>query len=480
MAGVLYCLGWTMLPFSLAMLLPAMAAMIAGDEQEAVSFLGSALLGLFVAGITIFSSRRSELRFDHRAGYLYIVLLWPAVGLIGALPFFFGDFPGTPLDGFFESLSAVTTTGISALGGEEALSPTVLLWRGLLQWLGGFLTVVLSIVVLLELGVGGIHFFQSALARGESEHLPQRLVMVALNLSWVYLLLTFACSGALWLSGASSLGGIGLAMAAISTGGFIMGPVSEVADTHAFGKLVLLVFMLTGAINLTLAWAFLQGRVKPVLRNVEFQYFVIVLTVVGVVLAGWMMLDSGHVGPKQVFSGFLVGASLLTTSGLALDPAGMSALPAVAVIALLLVGGCAGSTAGGMKIFRVAMLFKQGQRELERLSHPHGVVLIKARDVQIDNSLIQGVWSYFFGLVVVLAVVSISLAAFGMSDVEAIGMAVAAITNAGPAADMLAPSLGPIGGEPLGVQIVIMVTMVLGRLEIIAFFAILNPEYWRR
>jgi len=474
-------LAWIALPLAAAMLLPALSATVAGDYPTAQAFVGAALLSAFIAGAVLFATRgRDEPWLGKRESYLLVVLVWPLLGGLGAVPFLLLPLPGGGVDYLFEAVSGLTTTGASAFAGPEALPPALLLWRALLQWLGGFLTILLAVVVFSHLGTGGMHYFHSALPRGEGISVPVRLAQTARNLGWVYTVLTFACAIALWLSGVPTLDGLGLAFGAISTGGFAMAEGGVAGLRNVAAELVLVLFMLIGASNFTLHWAVLNGRWRACLQNVELRYLLIAVVAIGLALALWLWRTTG-LGPlASLHAGLFSATSMMSTTGTtsAVLPVG-ALFPAVLVIGLVLVGGSAASTAGGVKLFRIAVLFKQARRELARLVHPRGVVPLKMGPQVIDQGVVAGVWSFFFVLVLALAATSALLTATGLEPMPAIALATAALTNAGPLAQAIDPAAPAYAALSGGGKLVTMVAMILGRLEILAFLVLINPTYWR-
>jgi len=479
LASVAHCLGWFALAFSAVMLLPFLPAIGVGDLTNAGNFLGAAILGGFASGALVFSTRGVSGRFGKNECYLVVVLVWPLLALIGAIPLYvttdvsFGA-------ALFEAFSGLTTTGSSVFAQVDNLPNAVLFWRGLLQWTGGFVTVLLAVVILSFLGGGGMQQFESALARGEGITIPKRLALSARDLAWVYILLTLICAIALWICGVQPLEGLSLAFGAISTGGFETreGGVAALANWPA--ELVLAMFMIIGAMNMTQHWALMHARLYGYSRAIETRYFLGVVLLAIVVLSAVTWWSSPALGLQNLAAGLYRAVSVLTTTGMTGAGDTLVPMPAILVIGLLLIGGCAGSTAGGMKLFRVAILFKQAQRELARLCHPHGVRPLRMARQPVAEETVGGVWSFFFLMVLSIAGVSVVLAATEMSAMAAVAMTVATISNAGPLATAIyADTPSPADLSSMG-QALLVFTMVIGRIELVAFFTLLNPAYWRQ
>jgi len=474
-------LAWIALPLSAAMLLPALSAVVGGDLRTAQAFAAAALLSAFVSGAVLFATRAREAPWlGKNESYLLVVLAWPLLAALGALPFLLLPLPGDTVTFLFEAVSGLTTTAASGFETLAGLPPAVLLWRALLHWLGGFLTILLAVVVFSNLGAGGMLYFHSALPRGEGLSVPVRLAQTARDLGWVYALLTLLCAIGLWLTGVPTLDGLGLAFGALSTGGVAMTDGGVPALSNPAAEWVLMAFMLIGAINFTLHWAVVNGRWRPFVQNVEVRYLLLAVIVIGLGLALWFWRTT-ELGPlASLHAGLFSAASLLSTTGTTttLLPEG-SAFPAILVIGLVLVGGAAASTAGGVKLFRVAILFKQARRELARLVHPHGVLPLKIGQQVVGQDVVTGVWSFFFVLVLALAATTVLLAAGGIEPMAAVALATAALSNAGPVAQAIEPAVPAYASLAVGNKLILMLAMVLGRIEILAFLVLINPTYWR-
>jgi trk system potassium uptake protein TrkH len=479
LAIVAHCLGWFALAFSAVALLPVLPAVGAGDMNNAGNFLGSAILSAFASCALVFATRGATARFGKNECYLVVVLVWPLLALLGAVPLYVAT-DMSFWQAVFESVSGLTTTGSSIFDDPGSLPTSILFWRALLHWTGGFVTVLLAIVVLSFLGGGGMQQFESALAKGEGVDIPTRLAQTARDLSWVYIVLTLICAVTLWICGVAPMEGLALAFGAMSTGGFEFRDGGVAALNNWPAELVLAMFMLIGAMNMTQHWALMHARLQGYRRAVETRYFLGVVLVVIVVLGVLTWMHTPSMGLGSLRAGMFQGISILTTTGMTGAADTAVPMPAILIIGLVLIGGCAGSTAGGMKLFRVAVLFKQAQRELARLCHPHGVRPLRIARQTVAEATIGGVWNFFFLMVLSIAGVSALLAAIEMPAMPAIATTIATISNAGPLAGAIHGGTPPPSELSTASQAVLVFAMVVGRVELVAFFTLLNPAYWRQ
>ena len=400
---------------------------------------------------------------------------------VGAIPLYFATPVLTPLDAIFEATSGLTTTGATIMPKLEWVSDAVLLWRAMLQWLGGFLSVLLVLVLLSHLAVGGLEIFQNAIPSGEGSSLPERMAQTAKDLFWVYVLLTALCVALLWAAGMGGFDALAHGFSTLSTGGFSTRDGGIAAFDNLWIEIVMMVFMIVGALNFSLHWALFQGRAEYYLRNRELRYLFAAILAAIVFVVAWTWLGEGAAFTTALRHGAFAVVSALTTSGFSnADVTWHLMLPPVLVIGLVLAGGATGSTSGGIKMLRLAILAKQTRRELARLSHPHSVVSMRFGRRHIEDSAIWSVWSHFFVLVVAIAVLTVLLSLYGLSPTVSLAATIATLANAGPVMtwiEPLAPSIAVMPSEAKGL---LCLSMVLGRIELLALLTLFIPAYWRQ
>jgi trk system potassium uptake protein TrkH len=306
------------------------------------------------------------------------------------------------------------------------------------------------------------------------------MLQTAQDLFWVYVILTLLCAVALWAVGMTAFEALCHAFSTLSTGGFSTRDGGVAAFDNPLAELVLMAFMLVAAMNLTLHWAGFQGRFRAYRDNIEVHYLSVALVILVIAAAGLGVWAEETDFPDG-FRGSLFNAiSALTTTGFSNAGGGVPiGLPPILIIGLVLVGGAVGSTTGGMRMLRLAVLFKQAQRELLRLLHPHAAVPLKVGPRTVATTTVWGVWSLFFVLILALAATSLVLSLTGLSPEAAVAAAVAAVSNAGPflpAIEPTAPAYAEMSGTA---KLTLAAAMLAGRVELLALLTLANPAYWR-
>lgn len=464
--------------FSISLLAPAAIAWALGEPTLRV-FLFSAV-GTLAVSLALWlpvRSHHAELRL--RDGFLVVVISWLTLALFGSVPFLFT--PGLDfVDALFESVSGLTTTGATVITGLDGLPRSTLFYRQMLQWLGGMGVIVLAVAVLPMLAIGGMQVYR-ALTPGPMKfnRLTARIVESARGLWYLYLGLTVACAAAYWMAGMSAFDAVAHGMSTVSLGGF---------STHddSFGhfedpviEAVAVVFMLIAGINF--AWHFLAWRrasLQPYRDSQELRAYGIVLAAVtGIVIVGLYM--SGFTDPNEaarhgVFQAVSIGVTAgFTTTEYHLWP---SFLPLLLIMASF-IGGCAGSTGGGLKVIRVLLLMKQGGREIRRLIHPSAAFSVRVGNRHIGIDVIDSVWGYFSLYMTCFCAMTLLLAIAGIDLVTAFSAVAACINNLGP-------GLGEVAYDYTGIgdfaKLTLCAAMLIGRLEVFTLLVLFTPGFWRK
>ncbi len=480
-APVIANLGWLIAGFAGLMLAPAAVALGYGETRDAVVFAGVAAVALFFGIGMVFATQGGERRIQRRGCFLLIALAWPVLAIIGAAPFYLLDVLSNPTDAIFEAVSGLTTTGATLITGLDELGRGVVFWRAWLQWIGGFGTIVIAVSVLTMLRIGGMEVFQSAMPHGDHATVEARVLRSTAALGWIYATFTAACAVSLWFAGMPTFDALGHALSTVSTGGFSTRDASIAAFDNTNVEAVLVVFMLAAAMNFTLYWALVRGRLGVWRRDPECA-LLIVTAALATLVAGLLLAHQGMLGGGDALRhGMFSVVSALTTTGF--TNGGTTMWPAVVpilLLALMFVGGSSGSTGGGAKLIRLILAFKHGHRELARLSHPHGVVRIRYGDRSVPESAIKALWTFFSLFLAAFLLLTVVLSMWGLDPAAALGMALATLTNAGAGLSMV---VGPEAGYamlPDAAKWVLCGAMLLGRLELITVLALLAPMFWRR
>ena len=482
-AYVLSILGWALSAFALTMIAPALVAFGFDETGLALTFLGSAGLTAFAGGALIIATRGARSSAATSEGFVLAAACWVVLAFFGALPILISGSVPSMTDAYFESISGLTTTGATVFASVEGLPHGLLFWRSLLAWAGGFGTILLALNILSFGSLGGMNLFSSAIPRGDRDALDVRLAHSAQALGLVYVALTLLCAVLLWLAGMQPFDAVNHAMSTLSTGGFSTRDASVAAFSSGLIEVILIVFMMLAAVNMTLHWVVLQGRWPHHHRDPEGQAL-IGLAGVGlalVVAALFFLGDGAPLGALRT-GAFAVVSSLTTTGFIGASAGSVAAWPgivAIVLIALILIGGSTGSTAGGLKLMRLLIFLKLAGRELARLSHPHGVIRLRHGDTILDEPTLRAVWGFLIIFLSAFAALAVALSLFGFELRAALVTAAVTISNAGAAL----PSVG--GGAEYaqfsaGAKWVLAVSMVIGRLEVVTVLIFLSPSFWRR
>ena len=468
--GVLLCV------FSIAMLLPLIVALIY-EETTFQTFLTAFLITL-ASGALLWLAGRGEADLRSREGFLITALFYIGLGLFGALPIYFA--PGladTFTDAAFESLSGLTTTGATVITGLDELPRSILFYRQLLQWLGGMGIIVLAVAVLPMLGVGGMQLYRAESPGPiKDTKLRPRIAETAKALWLIYVSISVACGLAYWLAGMSPFDAICHAFSTVAIGGFSTHDASLGHFASPAVESVAIFFMIVAGINFGLH--FLAWR-QPAryFRDMEVRTYLAALAAVSVLVV-WVLLRYPGSAENPVRDGLFHAVSITTTTGFTTTD--FSSWPSFAPFLLLFAafaGGCAGSTAGGIKMMRVLLILRQGVREIRRLIHPNGVFPLKLGGEVIPDRVVDSIWGFFAAyMLIFLGMVCLLL---GVSDVDfttAFSAVGACLNNLGPGLGSVALNYADL---PALAKWLLVVTMLLGRLEIFTLLVLLTPAYWR-
>lgn len=449
-------------------------------EPEALHFLqpmaGSVLLG----GLLWLVGRRRPTNLAVRDGFLVVVLFWVLLGLLGAWPLMQSAELGF-VDALFESVSGLTTTGATVIIGLDELPRSVLFYRQQLQWLGGMGLIVLGVAVLPMLGIGGMQLYRAE-APGplKEEKLTPRLAQTARALWGIYVGLTLACALGYWASGMSPFDAVAHSLSTVSTGGFSTHDASLAYFESRAVEAVAIVFMLLAAINFGVHFVVLHQR-DPLhyLRDVEARYFLLLVLAVVILVTLVLRLEQEYDqwDPSLRNATFEV-VSVVTSTGFGIvDFSHWPDFLPILLILISFVGGCGGSTAGGMKVLRVLLLVRQGMLEVRRLIHPHAYQPLRLGRRVVDDRLMQGVWGFFALYMTTFVLLVLLMIHAGLDSVSAFAAVATAMNNLGP-------GLGEVAYTFQGVsdfgKVLAVIAMLLGRLEVFTILVLLSPRFWMR
>ena len=434
----------------------------------------SAAIGLLL--LRLFPTRKE---LTVREGFGVVTFAWVLFAAFGALPFLFTGTISSPIQAYFESMSGFTTTGSTVITDLNMVKESVLVWRSLTQWLGGMGIIVLSLAILPILGVGGMQLFEAEVPGPTADRLRPRIQDTARLLWGVYFLITAAEVVALMLGGVSFYEAVCHAFTTMATGGFSTrnGSIAELGGSYVHW--VVIFFMFLAGVNFSLHFQAMRGRVGGYFRSEEFRFYLGVLaaSVLVVFLFNFQVYKDPLTNLRD--SAFQV-TSLMTTTGY--GTADYELWPVLAqyiLVGLMFVGGCAGSTGGGMKNVRVLLLVKHSFLQLSRLIHPRRVRLLKIDQKTVSDEVIQSILGFFALYIGIFVFASLGMAALGVDLVTAGASVIACLSNIGPGLGQVGPT-DNFAHLPAAGHVLLSFCMLVGRLEVFTVLVLVFPSFWRK
>ncbi|WP_241970506.1 TrkH family potassium uptake protein [Idiomarina aquatica] len=462
---------------SLALLAPFVLAVFHGEKDQ-WTYLTLSIIGL-VLGLVLYSQKTGDAKLRARQVFLLTTLCWVCASLFATLPFIFAQPYLDFTNAWFEAMSAITTTGATVIVGLDTLPKSVLLWRGMLQWLGGIGIIVMAMAILPFLQVGGMRLFQAESSDMSGKFLPRSSLMV-MAIGKVYLLLTALVIALYVIGGMNVFDAFVHGMTTIGTAGFSNYDASfgHFAD-NAFLVVVGTLFMVAGALPFVLYIRALKQDYEPLVKDTQVRAFLIFLTLAIVAIALIQIAKGREAGDAFLHTAFNV-VSVVTTTGYATEDYGQwGSWSLMLFFYLMFVGGCTGSTAGGMKIFRFQLSQLLLRRQFSQLIHPNLVQVQTYQERRVNDSLLGSMVAFCFTYFLLVAAIALGLSLFDLDFLTAISGAASAVSNVGPAlGDIIGPS-GNFLPLPDGAKFLLIFAMLAGRLEIMTVLILFHRHYWR-
>lgn len=450
-----------------------------GDAEQAQLGLARSAALSIVVGLLLWVTTRGPVDLSRRDGVGIVTFGWLLTVLLGALPFLLCGTINDPVGALFESVSGFTTTGASVIADVEAAPRGILLWRAVTHFIGGMGILVLCVAVIPFLGVGGMQIYRAEMAGPSKDRLTPRIASTAKLLWGIYLLLNVILILLLKVCGMDWFDSVCHSFATLATGGFSTRNISIEAFHNVTIETVIILFMFLGGVNFALHLRFLRGQFLCFARDPEFRLYTLIITtaVIAIVLDRWegpdTLLTSAHHALFTV-------VSIITTTGF--STANFDTWPALSkfiLLGLMLIGGCAGSTAGGLKNIRVLVLFRQMIREVRRFLQPQAVYQVKVGRQLVEGDIVSTITAFFFIFMAVF-VVSSGLMAFITRDLAvSVSAVAAALGNVGPGFGSVGPLENYASMHVAGKSVLIL-CMLLGRLELYTLLVLLMPSFWKR
>lgn len=475
---VFYGIGIFLMILSLSLFIPLFIDFFAGNEGWK-SFLIAIIITAFFGGLCIFSNSGHDMKFGVREAFLLTSGSWVVLCIFGAIPFWFGGLDVSITDAVFESVSGLTTTGATVFEGLDTLPHGILVWRAILQWLGGVGIIVMAFSVLPFLKVGGMQLFRTE--SSQKEKVMPRVAVLASSIGITYIVLTFACMIGYLISGLSLFEAFAHALTTISTGGFSTHDASIGFYDNMFTEMNAILFMIMGSLPFVFYLRMVQGNFKGLQNDTQIQWFFSILIGAILIMALYLMAENG-VG---VFQALRMAAfnicSIMTGTGYSTADFSLWGTFAVHMFFFVMViGGCAGSTTCGIKIFRFQVLCTVAYTQIKKLLNPHGVFVMHYNHRPMPDDVPMSVMSFFFLYALCFSVLAVLLSMTGLDMLTSMSGAATSISNVGPG---LGNEIGPgttFYSLPDTAKWILCAGMILGRLELFTVLVLLAPHFWRR
>jgi len=476
---ILFFVGILSIFLGLTMIIPFIYSIICHDNSARPILLSASITE--ISGLLLFFGFRFKNNdyISPREGIAIVALGWIATGFFSALPFYFGNAFNTFTDSFFESVSGITTTGASVMTNIEGVTPSLLLWRSFIQWLGGMGIIVLSLAILPLLGVGGMQMYKAEVPSPIPDKLKPRIRDTAMILWKVYAGITIAEILFLLIGGMSIYDAMNHAFTTMPTGGFSTKNLSVAHYDSVYIETVITIFMILAGINFSLHYQMLLGKPLAFWKDSECRFFLCFLLIVTLIITINIFPVYDSIGKAFRYASFQV-VSIVTTTGY--GSADYELWPGMSQMILLLcmfIGASAGSTGGGMKCLRVMIYFKYCYKELISLIHPRAVRQIKVNSQPVSSDVVSSVLGFLGLFVGLFAISSVLLASMGVDIVTSFSAVASAIGNIGPGLGTVGPTENYAGLPAMGKWLLVW-CMLLGRLEIYTIIILLIPEFWRK
>ena len=476
---VINLIGLLLCTLSAFMLIPGFVDYILGDEDWA-AFLVSSFITLFVgAGLYLSSRENNPEHLELRQAFLLTNSAWISISLFGSLPFLFSNLNLNFIDAFFESTSGITTTGSTIIPNLEQVSYGILLWRALLQWLGGIGIIVMAIAILPMLSIGGMQLFKTESYETPDKIIP-RAAIFASGISIVYIVLTSTWAFMLWLAGMPIFDSITHAMTTLATGGYSTKSESLGAFNSVNIEMIIVFGMIVGSLPFIHYLSILKNGWKNLINDQQVKWFLLILFFLISIVTFNLYINGQNFFSSLRVSIFNV-VSIVTGTGFGTDDFSQwGGFATTLLLILMFMGGCAGSTTCGLRMARIQVLIANAKTQVLKLLTPHAVIIPYYNKKPIPESVTESVMGFFFLYILVFIIISCLLGSLGLDFMTSLSGAASAIGNVGPGlGEMIGPN-GTYAEIPNLGKLILCLGMILGRLEIFAILVMFTASFWKK
>ena len=478
--SVLHIIGLLLCIEATAMIIPMIIDLLY-KNSDWVEFFLSGFITFFIGLVLYYSFRKEKIIIKVRQAFVLTISSWIIIALFASLPFVFTSANLSYTDAFFESISGITTTGATVINNLDRLHHGILIWRSLLQWFGGIGIIVLAMAILPTLQIGGMQLLHMEQDDPYEKTLP-KINQFIVEIFILYSALTLICALLYYVLGMNGFDSIAHAMTTISTGGFSTHNLSFGYFNSMSIESISIFFMIIGSLPFVVFLKFIHGEKNSLFKDDQIKYFIIILVLLIGTTSFWLQtnFENNNFTYSLRLAAFNI-TSILTGTGFSNTNYNMwGSFGLVIMIIIMFVGGCAGSTTGGIKIFRLQLLFRGSKTQIKRLTQPHGVFLTSFNGRSVTDETFNSIMGFVFMYILIFILASIALSFYNLDFLTSFSAAASAISNVGPG---LGSTIGPDGNYstlPKGAKWILSLTMLVGRLELFTFLVILSISFWKK
>ncbi|MEO1016824.1 MAG: TrkH family potassium uptake protein [Pseudomonadota bacterium] len=472
-------IGVLLVILALFMTPPLVADLVSGHGDWQVFLLSAGATAFTGVALVLMNQGRGSIELNTRQGFMLTALAWLVTSIFAALPLALSELNLSTAGAFFEAMSGLTTTGSTVIEGLDNAPPGILLWRGILQWLGGIGIIVMGVAILPILSVGGMQLVRTESSDLSDKILP-RAAQIASAIGVIYLAFTVACGSLYWMAGMTVFEATVHAMTTIATGGFSTSDASIGVFDSAAIEWIAISFMIVGGVPFVLYIQATQGDMRPLSRDVQVRWFLSIILLATLGLAAWILWTGQPASHGTIRVPHITTDTVITGTGYVSTVFGIwGSFPVALLFFLLCVGGCTGSTTGGIKVFRFNVLYEVASVQVHRLLQPNGVFRAFYNNRPIADTAAISVMAFFFVFSLSFAVLVLLLSFMGIDYLTAMSAAITSLANVGPGLGEIVGPAQNFAELPEGAKWVLAFGMLLGRLELFTVLVLLTPAFWR-
>jgi len=476
---ILHILGLLLCIEAFAMIVPLIFDLI-NNNNDWKQFFYLSIVTFFIGLILYISFKNNKMKIDLRQAFVLTMTSWILIAFFSCLPFIYTSSSLSYTDAFFESVSGITTTGATVLSNLDNLPEGILIWRSLLQWFGGIGIIVLAIAILPTLQIGGMQLLHMEIDDPYEKTIP-KINKFILEIFILYVVLTTICCMLYYFFGMSGFDALIHSMTTISTGGFSNHDSSFAFFNSQSIEVISVFFMIIGSLPFVLYLQFFHGQKLSLFKDDQIKIFLMILTIVIILTTYWLINFQSLDLPNSVRISIFNITSIFTGTGYSSSNySEWGSFGLVIMIIIMFIGGCAGSTTGGIKIFRLQILFRGAKAQLRKLTQPHAILLMRFNGKTVTENTYNSIMGFFFMYIFIFIISSISLSYYGLDFVTSFSAAASAISNVGPGIGNIIGPSSNYNSLPVGSKWILSLTMLIGRLEIFTILVLFSINFWKK